>query len=55
MLRTTIQISIEDIELMLDLMGQEHSSDSETKKHLRRRMQETLLYLRENNSNSDKA
>jgi len=55
MIRTVIQISIEDIELMLDLLGQEQDADFDTKKHLRKRLQETLIYLREKNSSSDKA
>jgi hypothetical protein len=52
MLRTTIQISIEDIEMMLDLLGQEQHSESEDRKHLRRRLQEALQFLREHGNTS---
>jgi hypothetical protein len=50
MIRTTIQISIEELELLLDLLGPENTSDSENTKYLRRRLQEVMQYLRESNS-----
>ena len=47
MIRTEFQLSVEDIELLLDLLGPVNTEDSHARKHLRERLQETLHYLRE--------
>lgn len=50
MLRTTFELSIEEVELLLDLLGPPSEQDSAEKKHLRQRLQEVLLFIRQKNS-----
>jgi len=50
MLRTSIQFTIEEIELVLDSLGQESDMDSIEKKRLREKLRETLQFLREKNN-----
>ncbi len=47
MIRTTIELSIEQLELILDELGPEQPDEHHTKKELRDKLRETLLALRE--------
>ncbi len=49
MIRTTIELSIEDIELILDSLGVEENGEHHNKTSLRNKLRETLLGLRAKN------
>jgi hypothetical protein len=50
MLRTAVQFTAEELEIMLDLLGHETAPELEEKKRLREKLLETLLFLREQNN-----
>jgi hypothetical protein len=47
MIRTTIEITIEDIELMLDLLGPPEDGEHHRKASLRRKLQEIIMAKRQ--------
>lgn len=55
MIRTTIEVTIEDIELILDNLGVEEKDEHHNKTKLREKLREVLLGLRERNMPNDRA
>ncbi|MDQ3239231.1 MAG: hypothetical protein M3P33_01785 [bacterium] len=53
MLRTTIELSIEDLELIIDLLGPPSEVEHHRVKTLRRRLQETVMSMRQGKSVPD--
>jgi hypothetical protein len=55
MLRTTIELTIEEIELLLDLIGPPDPTEHRRKSELRQRLQEILLSLRQRQGGTENA
>jgi hypothetical protein len=55
LIRTTIELTIEDIELILDNLGVEEAGEHHNKTALRNKLREILLGLRERNMKRDVA
>jgi hypothetical protein len=50
MLRTSVQFTVEELEIMLDSLGPESNEDTREKKRLHEKLKETLQFLREKNN-----
>ncbi|MDQ3098547.1 MAG: hypothetical protein M3Q44_02265 [bacterium] len=53
MIRTTVELTIEDIELILDNLGVEEKGEHHNKTALRRKLHEIMLALRERHMKRD--
>ncbi len=55
LIRTTLELTVEEIELILDSLGVEEPSEHHVKIELRRKLHEMLLALRERHSKAGMA
>lgn len=55
MVRLNVQLTKDEVEILLDLLGKEDTVESDDKTHLRRKLEETLQYINEHNPHHDVA
>ena len=53
MIRLNVQLTREEVEMLLDALGMEGLGESEDRKHLRRKLEETVQFISKKYPHSD--
>jgi len=55
MIRLNVQLTREEVEILLDALGAEEIGETEERKHLKRKLEEVLQYRKENDLDNNLA